>query len=503
VEYDVVVVGSGAGALVGAWTAATAGLSTVVLEKAALLGGTSAYSGGGMFLPGNHLTVGAGLPDSIERARTYLSGLLGDIDDRVEAFLTTGPRLVEELTRDPLLALERTPFPEYYDAPGRLAEGGQLQPVPLPVSEADPALLALVRPGISADRWGLPMPRDPLWGGQSLITRLLMSIAATGCATVRTGTAVDELLVEGGRVVGVMAQTDEGRITVRARRGVLLAAGGFERNATLRARYGVPGQADHTMAPAGTNTGEPLEAAVAIGAATDLLGEAWFCPALAEPDGTAGFVLGAHGGLIVDGDGCRFANESLPYDRFGREMAKHAATAWFVFDARDRGRLPAVRCVPGPRREDYLASGAWVQADSLAALAEAIAAPCLEESVGRFNVFAEKGVDEDFHRGEDEFDRFWARGEGPNACLVPVDQGPYIAAKVVLGDLGTKGGLVTDVDANVLREDGSAIPGLYAAGNTMAAVTRAFYPAPGTPIGTAMVFAHRAVQSMLGSPENT
>ncbi len=495
-EYDVVVVGSGAGALVGAWTAATAGLSTVVLEKAQLLGGTSAYSGGGMFLPGNHLTVAAGLPDSIERGRTYLTSLLGPLDARLEAFLATGPSLVEALTRDPLLALERTPFPEYYDVPGRLAEGGQLQPVPLPVAAADPAVLALVRPGISADRWAMPMPRDPLWGGQSLITRLLMALKATGCAEVRTGTTVDELVVEAGRVVGVVADTDEGRVTVRARLGVLLAAGGFERNAELRAKHGVPGEAAHTQAPAGTNTGEPLEAAMAIGAATDLLGEAWFCPALVEPDGTAGFVLGAHGGIVVDSAGCRFANESLPYDQFGREMAKHATTAWFVFSGRDRGRLPAVRCVPGPRREDYLASGAWVQADSLVGLAAVIDAPHLKESVERFNAFAEKGLDEDFHRGEDEFDRYWARGDGPNPCLVPVDEGPFLAAKVVLGDLGTKGGLLTDADANVLREDGSAIEGLYAAGNTMAAVTREFYPAPGTPIGTAMVFAHRAVLHM-------
>jgi 3-oxosteroid 1-dehydrogenase len=497
VEYDVVVVGSGAGALVGAWTAATSGLRTVVLEKADLCGGTSAYSGGGMFLPGNHLTVGAGLPDSVERARTYVGGLVGEVDDRLEAFLTTGPSLVEALTKDPLLALERTPFPEYYDAPGRLAEGGQLQPVPLAVADADPSVLALVRPGISADRWGLPLPRDPLWGGQALITRLLLSLKHTGCCDIRTGTAVDELVVEDGRVVGVGASTSAGRVTVRARLGVLLAAGGFERNAVLRKQHGVPGSAESSMAPADTNTGEPLEAAIAIGAATDLLDEAWFCGALVEPDGSAGFILGPSGGLAVDPSGRRFANESLPYDRFGREMAAHAPTAWFVFDAKHKGRIPLVRCVPGPRREEYLAVGAWVQADTVAALSEAIGAPALEESVARFNEFAASGVDEDFRRGEDEFDRFWARGSGLNAALVPVDEGPYVAAKLVLGDLGTKGGLVTDPDGAVLRPDGSVILGLYAAGNTMAAVTRSFYPAPGTPIGTAMVFAHRAVQSML------
>ena len=495
-EFDVVVVGSGAGALVGAWSAASRGLRTVVLEKADVCGGTSAYSGGGMFLPGNHLTVGAGLPDSVERARTYVGGLVGEVDDRLEAFLTTGPELVSLLTQDPLLALERTPFPEYYDAPGRLAEGGQLQPVLLPAADVDPDVLALVRPGISADRWGLDLPRDPWWGGQSRIARLLMSLKRTGSCEVRTGTAVDELVVEDGRVVGVRATTSDGRVEVRARLGVLLAAGGFERNAELRAKHGVPGEAGNTMAPAGTNTGEPLLAAIAIGAATDLLNEAWFCGALVEPDGTAGFILGPSGGLAVDPDGHRFANESLPYDRFGREMAAHAPTAWFVFDARFKGRIPLIRCVSGPRREEYLAAGAWVQADTLAELATLLGTPALEESVARFNEFCASGVDEGFHRGEDEFDRYWARGTGPNTALVPVDEGPFIAAKLVLGDLGTKGGLVTDPDGAVLRPDGSAISGLYAAGNTMAAVTRAYYPAPGTPIGTAMVFAHRAVQAM-------
>jgi succinate dehydrogenase/fumarate reductase flavoprotein subunit len=497
VEYDVVVVGSGAGALVGAWSAATKGLRVAVLEKAPVCGGTSAYSGGGMFLPGNHLTVGAGLPDSVQRARTYVGGLVGEVDDRLEAFLSSGPGLVEELTKDPLLALERTPFPEYYDSPGRLAEGGQLQPVLLSAADVDPDVLALVRPAIAADRWFPDAPRDPLWGGQSLIARLLMSLKRTGNADVHVEHSVDELVVEDGRVVGVRAETPNGRVEVRARLGVLLAAGGFERNAELRAKHGVPGEAQNTQAPVGTNLGEPLLAAIAIGADTALLNEAWFCGALVEPDGTAGFILGPSGGLAVDASGRRFANESLPYDRFGREMAAHAPTAWFVFDARFKGRIPLIRCVSGPRREEYLASGAWVLADTLASLAEAIGTPALEESVARFNEFARNGVDEDFHRGEDEFDRYWARGDGPNSALVPLEEGPYIAAKLVLGDLGTKGGLMTDPDANVLRPDGSPIPGLYAAGNTMAAVTRAYYPAPGTPIGTAMVFAHRAVQSML------
>lgn len=500
-EFDVVVVGSGAGALVGALTAASQGLGTVVLEKAAVLGGTSAYSGGAMFLPGNALTVGAGLPDSVARGRTYLRALLGDGDaDRLEAFLETGPELLDFLGSHRALAFERTSMPEYFDVPGRLAGGGQVTPVPLPLSDVDPEVLSLVRPGIGADRRGLVGDQDPLWGGRALVARLLTALLATGRATVHTRTTVDALVVGDDGVVGVEAQSDGGRVVVRARRGVLLASGGFERNGLLRERYGVPGRAEHSMAPAGTNTGEPIEAALRIGAATAHLGQAWLCPALVEPDGSAAFVLGARSGLVVDLEGRRFANESLPYDRFGREMAASAPSAWFVFDSREGGRLPAVRCVPGTRREDYLASGAWVQGGSVEELAELMGAAALPATVARFNALADQGVDEDFGRGEDEFDRFWARGDGPNPCLLPLDRPPYLAARLVLGDLGTKGGLMTDADANVLREDRSLIRGLYAAGNTMAAVTGGVYPAPGTPIGMAAVFAHRAARRMVQLP---
>jgi 3-oxosteroid 1-dehydrogenase len=504
VEVDVVVVGSGAGALAGAFTAVAQGLRTVVLEKSDVCGGITAYSGGSVFLPGNPLAVAAGLPCSADRARTYLHALLGDEDkERQEAFLETAPGLLDHLTRDPALRFVLEPMSEYYDAPGRLPGGSQVAPEMLTAEELGEELLALVRPAIGPDRWGTEYPREQLWGGQALVGRFLLALQRSGLAEVRTGTAVDRLVVEGDRVVGVEAQTAQGRVTVRARRGVLLACGGFERNAALRERFGVPGRAEHSMAPRETNTGEALEAGLAVGAAVDHLQEAWFCPGLLEPDGSAGFYIGLRGGIAVGPSGERFANESLPYDRFGREMAKHAPEAWLVFDAREKGRVPGIRCVTGPRREDYVAAGAWVGADDLATLAERMGVPAdaLTRTVERFNGFAEAGVDADFHRGEDEFDLRWAfPSEQQNPCLFPIDQGPYVAARIVLGDLGTKGGLATDADANVLREDGSVIPGLYAAGNTMAAVTGPVYPAPGTPIGTAMVFAHRAVLKMAQAP---
>jgi 3-oxosteroid 1-dehydrogenase len=504
VEFEVVVVGSGGGALAGAYTAAAAGLSTVVLEKAEVCGGVTAYSGGNVFLPGNPHALAAGLADSVERGRTFLRAVLGDADAaKQDAFLEVAPGLVGFLEQDPALRFVLEPMPEYFDAPGRLPGGSQVSAAPVKASALDPEVLALVRQSIGPDRWGTDAPREELFGGQALVARFLQALKGLG-AQVRTGTAVDRLVVEDGRVVGVEAATADGRVTVRARYGVLLASGGFERNQELRDRFGVPGQAVHSMAPRGTSAGEPLLAGIEAGAATAHLKEAWFCPALVEPDGSAGFLIGFRGGVIVDGKGRRYANESLPYDRFGREMAKADATeSWWVFDSREGGRTPGIRCVPGSRRQDYLDSGAWVGADTVAELADLMGVPAaaLEDTVGRWNGFAAQGVDDDFRRGEDEFDRRWVfPNEAPNPCLLPIDRGPFFAAKVVLGDLGTKGGLLTDVDARVLREDGSVIAGLFATGNTMASMTGAFYPAPGCPIGTAMVFGYRAVQAMAQSP---
>lgn len=507
-ECDVVVVGSGGGALTGAYTAAAAGLRTIVLEKTGYFGGTSAYSGGGLFLPGNPAAARGGITDSVERGRTYLRSLLGEGEDpRREAFLRTGPEMIEFLERDPALAFEYFSFPDYYDAPGRLPGGGHIVPSPLAGDDLAAELMARLRPTIAAERNGLDIPRELLGGGQALIARLLIAIVATGNARLRTGTAVTELITDGDRVTGVLATTTAGTLRVSARRGVLLAAGGFEGNPGLRTASGTPGRAAWTMGPRGTNSGEPIEAATRIGAATELMDQAWWCPGLVQPDGSAAFFLGLRGGIFVDAHGERFANESLPYDRMGRVLAADPATripCHYVFDSREGGRLPAINCVPGARRAQYLESGAWQTADTIEELAALIgvSGDALRATVERFNGFAKTGVDEDFHRGEDEYDRYFAgpAPDGqPNPCLAPLEQGPFVAARVVLGDLGTKGGLVTDPDARVLRPDGSVIEGLYAAGNTSASVSREFYPAPGTPIGTAMVFAHRAANHILSA----
>lgn len=502
-EYDVVVVGSGGGAMTGAFLAQRAGLSTVVVEKTGLLGGTSAYSGGACWLPGSQVQQRAGIGDSTDGARTYLAAVLEDPDQElVEAFLAHSPELVAELEAAGI-PFEWLPFSEYYDAPGRVAMGRSIQPASIKRGDLAPEVAALVRPPVERDRAG-EGGRNTLSGGQALIARLLDGFVREG-GTVLTELPVTGLVLEGDsdgdgdgtRVAGVAAMTPEGPVEVRARRGVLVAAGGFEGNAEERAAHGVPGDVAWTMAPRGTNTGEPIAAGVAIGAAADYRGVGWFCPGLEQPDGGGSFTLGFRSGLMVDQRGQRYGNESLPYDRFGRIMAEapERIPSWFVFDSREGGRLPAIAMPEGDPAE-HLAAGTWVQADTIAGLAERIGVPAdaLVATVERFNGFCEAGVDEDFGRGVDEYDTFFTGGAGPTPC----DQGPFYAARFVLSDLGTKGGLVTDAAGRVLRPDGSAIPGLYAASNSAASVFGPRYPGPGAPLGSAMVFASLAVRDLVG-----
>ncbi len=499
-QYDVIVVGSGGGALTGAALAARAGLRVAVVEKTPLLGGTSAYSGGACWLPGTQVQQRAGIPDSTQGARDYLTAILPDVDvpgvrAKVEAFLDHAPELVTELETDPDLDFEWLPFPEYYDAPGRVPSGRSIQPTKVRRDELPTSVAELVRPPVELDRVGAP-GRRTLTGGQALIARLAAIVVREG-GTLLTGHAVVGLVEDGGRVVGV---TTADGLELRATRGVLVAAGGFEGNAALRAEHGVPGDVAWSMAPREANLGEAMGAALDLGAAADFSAQGWFCPGLAQPDGGGSFTLGFRSGVMVDATGHRYANESLPYDRFGREMAKapERVPSWFVFDSAEGGRLPAIAMPEGDPAE-HLAAGTWVRADSLEELAglAGVPADALVATVERYNGFCATGVDDDFGRGADEYDTFFTGGTGPNRALSPVGQAPFHAARFVLSDLGTKGGLVTDTAGRVLRADDTPIPGLYAAGNSSASMFGGVYPGPGAPLGSAMVFASLAVRDML------
>jgi succinate dehydrogenase/fumarate reductase flavoprotein subunit len=296
-----------------------------------------------------------------------------------------------------------------------------------------------------------------------------------------------------------------------------MAAGGFERNQQMRDEFGVAGSSDWSCgAPGGT--GKAIRAGMEIGAATDLMSECWWMPGLIQPNGRTGFIAAVNGGIIVNAAGERFGNETGPYDRFGRKMRAGHETgvdhipAWWIWDASLGPSVPsAAISMPVLDFETYEQAGLWKQGATLAELAGKIgvSADGLERTVARFNGFCETGGDTDFHRGETPYDIYIATElavvmgrnpptpvGSPNPCLIPITSGPFYAAKVVLGDLGSKGGLKTDASSRVLRRDGSVIPGLYAAGDTMAAASGEHYPAPGTPIGSCMVFSYLAAMDM-------
>ncbi|GAA1226368.1 FAD-binding protein [Prauserella halophila] len=507
-EADVVVVGSGGGGMAGAYTAAREGLEVVLVEATDHFGGTTAYSGGGgVWFPANPVLQRAGADDTVEDALEYYRAVVGDRTPAAlqETYVRGGAGLVEYLESDERFEFMAYPWPDYFGAAPKARTDGyrHIVPAPLPAAEIG-ELRDVLRGTLDAERLGAALP-DPLVGGQSLIGRFLTALADHPKASLWRNSPLVELVVEGGAVVGAVVERTEGRETqrlrLRARRGVLLAAGGFERNDEMRLAHGVPGAARDTMGPAG-NVGGAHRAATAVGADVDLMDQAWWSPGLTHPDGRSAFALGFTGGIFVDAGGRRFVNESAPYDRLAREVVRQLPPGertmrfWMIYDDRD-GEVPPVQApnVSFSPTEDYRAAGLWHTAGTLAELADRIGVPAgeLEATVARFNAMVEMGEDRDFHRGREAYDRSFSGGGSP---LVPIEKGPFHAAAFGLSDLGTKGGLRTDTAARVLDGSGEPMRGLYAAGNTMAAPSGEVYPGGGNPIGTSMLFAHLAVRDM-------
>jgi 3-oxosteroid 1-dehydrogenase len=326
-------------------------------------------------------------------------------------------------------------------------------------------------------------------------------------------TELTDLLVEDGRVTGVRVLRDGVPAVIRARRGVILGSGGFEKNLELREKHQPTPITTEWTTGAPSNTGGGILAGIAAGAETALMDDAWWGPTIPLPRGPW-FCLSERnlpGSIMVNAAGQRFMNEALPYVEAVHEIYKGEATGvshvpcWMVFDQRYRNRYLFAGL--GPRQPfpaSWLKSGVIVKASSLESLAERIEVPAdaLAATLERFNGFAETGVDADFHRGESAYDKYYSdRTVKPNPSLHRIDQAPFYAVKIVPGDLGTKGGLVTDERARVLRPDGSVIPGLYAAGNASSAVMGRTYAGPGATIGPAMVFGYLAAEDIASSGE--
>jgi 3-oxosteroid 1-dehydrogenase len=546
-QFDVVVVGSGAAGMTAALAAAKAGLSVVVLEKAACFGGSTARSGGGVWLPGNHALRAAGIDEPPERAREYLASIVGDVVPAVrrDTFLAHGPEVLKFVCdHTPLKFRWVRDYSDYHpEAPGGRPGGRSVEPVafdgkllgaelahleppysapPLgvPITQADYRWLSLLarhpRGSVRLLKLGLQWLVGRVRGqrllsmGQALAAGLRVGLAEAG-VDVRLNTALADLQVEGDRVTGVV--TAEG--VIGARRGVILASGGFEQNLEMREKYQrAPIGTDWTVGAA-ANTGDGITAGLKLGAALDLMDDAWWGPSLPLTGGPW-FALAERSRprcIMVDARGERFVNESAPYVEAVHAMygsgdgpGEHIPT-WLVFDQRYKDRYMFTGI--GPRRPlpgRWFKAGIAAKSASLAGLAEKIDVPAaaLEATVERFNGFARRGVDEDFHRGVSKYDHYYGDPRNkPNPSLGPLDKAPFYAVKIVPGDLGTKGGLRTDEQARVLREDGSIVPGLYAAGNVSAAVMGRTYAGPGATIGPAMVFGYLAATRLAHEDQGT
>src|SRR6516225_9146643 len=542
-EFDVVVVGSGAAGMTAALAAAHHGLRTVVLEKTDYFGGSTARSGGGIWAPGNEVLRKAGVRDTPERASAYLAHVAGPVSEaRRRALLARGPEMLAFVRAHTPVDFAWVPgYADYYpEAPGGLARGRSIEPVPLDaqvlgteVARLNPPYLP-APPGVTitqADyRWlslGTRPPRAIVTAarvsGRAAHSRLLkrrtLSMGQALAAGLRAGLAAEEvpvwlgtpmtgLQVTGGRVTGVEVTRDGRPALVRAGRGVLIAAGGFERNEQMRRRYQrQPIGTEWTTGSAG-NTGDAIAAGEAVGAALDLMDDAWWGPSIPLPSGPF-FCLAERslpGCILVNGAGQRFVNESAPYVDAVHAMydadtpENPHIPAWLVFDQHYRDRyvfagLPPRK--PLPRR--WYRAGAVSRAPALTELAEQVGVDPggLSKTVARFNEFAEAGRDEDFRRGDSAYDRYYGDPRcRPNPNLAPLAQAPFYAVQIVPGDLGTKGGLRTDERARVLRPDGTPIEGLFAAGNASAAVMGHSYAGAGATIGPAMTFGYIAVHAM-------
>jgi len=556
--YDLIVIGAGAAGLTAAATAAALGRSVLVLEHTDRIGGTTAISGGMVWIPANYKMREAGLPDTLEAAREYLRRLVPDCDrdPRMSAFLAHGDeaiRFLDEHTAVKLRPVRR--YPDYYPhLPGATAGGRVLEPVPFDgrVLGADFALLRdplpefLLFGGMMISRDDIPLlrraGRSPraLWHtvkliaryasqrlrahrgtalvlGNALAARLLKSARDLG-VEIMVNASVVGLETSEGRVIGVRMDQDGRTIAVHANDGVVLATGGLSHHPDLRQDY-VPaaaGQRSAAVASGAVHGG--VHFALEVGArrcppsssAESAL--AWWVPVSEferhdhRPAVFPHVVTDrAKPGLIaVNQRGRRFVNEAVSYHEFVRAQLRDrdSIPAWLICDRRFLWKYGLGRVRPFALSvRDELDTGYLKRSDTPEGLAEAIGVPVstFSATVRTFNASARNGLDPEFGRGSDIYQRHLGDADHqPNPCVAPIEQAPFYAVAVRPADLGVAAGVITDEHARVLRNDGRPIKGLYACGNDMHSIMNGAYPGPGITLGPALVFGYLAARHACG-----
>ncbi|MDB5616476.1 FAD-dependent oxidoreductase [Tardiphaga sp.] len=544
--WDVIVVGSGAGGLTAASVAAAEGCSVLLLEQADVVGGTTAISGGMVWIPANHKAAAAQRADSLEAARTYLAATVpGQDRTRLEAFLAHGDDAIRDLEARTSLRLQPVlTYPDYYpNLPGATSGGRVLEPVPfdaralgeafalvrnpLPefmllggmmISRADIPHLRRVTRSLRAAwhvgklllKYGIQRLRarrgTTLYLGNALVARLLKSALDLG-VTLRTEHAVERLVTDTqGRVCGLEIRDSAGQTkALQARRGVVLATGGISHDSELRSGY-VPGSAGNltaTVSPGKAVCGARLARGIGGKLSDPTNDGAFWVPAstFTRSNGSRGVYPHtvtdrAKPGLIaVDSNGQRFVNEAVSYHEFVRAQlsnANSAIPAWLICDSRFLWKYGLGKIKPFTLAiKPDIDSGYLKRADTPEALAKLIdvSPSALQETIANFNRHAQTGHDPKFGRGGNIYQRSLGDAEQqPNPCVAPLKQAPYYAVAVYPADLGMSAGIVTDAHARVLAADGALVAGLYACGNDMASIMEGAYPGPGITLGPAITF---------------
>src|SRR6267378_4592402 len=548
--YDVVVFGAGAGGMTAAAVAAAEGLRVLVIEKTGFVGGTTAWSGGMVWIPVNARMRDAGLSDSRADAEAYLASTVPEDDNAAlrEAFLSRGPEAIAYLESNTEVRLQPVKvYPDYYpDRPGATAGGRVLEPV----------VFDGARLGVNFERLRPPLPEFTLFGGMminrldiphlrkfgrsfrstlrsmrlvseyalqrlrarrgttlhlgnALVARLYASLLARN-VVIWFGATVEHLLTEGDVIRGVRVVDRSGSRPIVARKGVVLATGGFSHDAGLRARF-FPGAAGAVSAAAPGGSGDGLHAAIAAGASmnTRVASPAYWVPAslFQRADGSQGVFphtvtdRAKPGVIAVNASGKRFVNEALSYHEFVLAMLRDGndttnRSFHLVCDRRflwtyGLGRIRPFTLHLGR----YIKSGELIEAPSIDALADLIGVEtsALSTTMDKYNAHARVGLDPEFGRGTSIYQHHLGdAAHSPNPCVAPIEQAPFYALRIYPADLGTAIGLETDCCARVLRKNGSIIAGLYACGNDMGSIMNGNYPGPGITLGPALTFGYIA-----------
>jgi 3-oxosteroid 1-dehydrogenase len=562
-HVDVLVVGSGGGGMTAALAADAAGLDTLIVEKASYFGGSTALSGGGIWVPGAPAQRRSGYTPDPDEVFAYLRTITGGLvsDERLRAYVDHAPQMMEFLERTSswFEFVWKPGYADYYpEVAGGSAQGSTINVPAIDLRALGEDEQHLLQPLALAPRGIWFAPKDlrlfyqvrQNWRGKAVLLKLIwrmvrarvfgdrmaaigQSLAARMRLALREqdvplwlDAPMTELLTDvDGRVVGAVVQRHGRDVRIGARRGVIIASGGFDHDMDWRRQVQPIIDKDWSFGNP-LATGDGIRAAQKVGAATDLLDEAWWFPAICWPDGRLQFMLNERmmpSQFIVNGAGERFINEAAPYMDFAHAMIEGEKTGtqhipvWLVTDIASFHRyvvaghlpIPKVPFAPVPTGwkvpRAWLESGVVKEGNSFEELAQQIGVPpdALRRTADRFNELAAKGHDDDFNRGDSAYDNYYGDPTLPNPNLKPLGKPPYYAFQIIPGDLGTSGGVVTDEHARVLRDDGSAIDGLYAVGNASAAVMGRSYAGAGATIGPAMTFGYIAANHIAANPVTT